>query len=80
MTTEEKQAYLEDRREKAKEARANSVSLYQQMALGADSQDIVCPEEKELVIKVSNGLPKCLSSNAALMLIDRGVVAYPDGS
>ena len=80
MTDEERQADSDDRREKARESRANNVSIYQQMALGADNQDIVCPEEKELVIKVSNGSPKCLGSNAVLMLIDRGVVAYPDSS
>ena len=78
MTDDEKLAYLEEQRDRSREARANSVSLNQQIGIGADPQDIVCPEGKELVIKISDGLPKCLSSNGALMLIDRGVVAYPE--
>lgn len=80
MTPEEKQAHNDTLREQARESRANNVSINQQMALGAEITDIVCPDEKELVIKISTGLPKCLGSDAALMLIDRGIVSYPDGS
>ena len=80
MTPEERQAYIDELRNKAREHRESRVSPYEQMGLGLDPTDIVCAEGKELVIKVSNGLPRCLGPDATVILIDRGVVAYPDGN
>ena len=40
--------------------------------------EIVCDENRELVVKVSTGLPTCLKSDTALVLLDRGIVTYPE--
>ena len=80
MTDEEKQTHMEQIIQKAKESRANNVSINEQIGLGADVQDIVCAEEKELVVKVSNGLPKCVTPAASLILMDRGIVTVPESA
>jgi len=45
--------------------------------MGLDHIEITCAEEKELVIKVSNGKPICMMYDTAITLIDRGIVSYP---
>ena len=78
MTAEERAIFLEDLKNKVKERRENSISPYVQMSMGADPAEIVCPEEQELVIRTSNGMPSCMSYNTATILVDRGIVNYPE--
>ncbi len=78
MTTEEKQALVDARIAAMKERRENYVSPRVQVEYGLGVQDIICPDDKELVIKKSNGSPICLGSDAVFILMDRGVIAYPE--
>ncbi len=78
MSIEEKQAYHDNIREKIQEKRATYVSPRNQVVLGSDPTEIVCDEGKELVLKVSNGMPKCLGPGAVTILMDRGFIAYPE--
>jgi len=78
MTTEERQAHINELRDNAREARESRVSPYEQMSMGLDTTEIVCAEGLELVIKISNGLPRCLNPDTVVMLLDRGIVSYPE--
>jgi len=74
MTVEQRLAHIDELREKMQER--TSVSPYNQIALGLNAEDIICSEEKELVIKVSNGMPICMKHNTAFILLEIGIVEY----
>ena len=78
MTTEERQALIDTRIAEVKEKRENYVSPRAQIGLGLAPEDIICAEGKELVVRVSNGMPMCFGSDAVLVLMDRGIIAYPE--
>jgi len=78
MSAEEKQALVDARIATMKEKRENYIAPRVQVEYGLGVQDIICPDDKELVIKKSNGSPICLGSNAVFILMDRGVIVYPE--
>jgi len=78
QTAEERAANIEELMNKAIERGVNSVSPYIQMTMGANPLDIVCPAEQELVIRISDGMPSCMSYDTATILVDRGTVNYPE--
>ena len=78
MTSEERQALHDERIAAMKEKRENYVSPRDQVGLGLAPKDIMCGDDKELVIRVSNGMPLCIGSDAVLILMDRGIIAYPE--
>ena len=78
MTTVDKLALDEQRIEKMKEKRETYVSPRDQVSLGLEPSEIICDEGKELVIKVSNGMPMCLGEKAVIVLMDRGIITYPE--
>ena len=78
MTMEEKQASLAKLKEKMQERRALYASPSEQMSLGLAPHDVICAEDREKVIRVSNGMPTCLVYDTAVLLIDRGLVTYPE--
>ena len=78
MSAEEKQALLEEHIAAMKEKRENYVSPRDQVGLGLAPEDITCAEDKELVIRISNGMPTCLGPDAVFILMDRGIIAYPE--
>ncbi len=78
MSADEKQALLKERIATMKEKRENYVSPRDQVGLGLAPEDIMCAEDKQLVIRISNGMPTCLGSDAVIILMDRGIIAYPE--
>lgn len=78
MSPDDKQAFLDQRLAEIKEKRATYVSPRDQVVLGSDPTEIMCGEGKELVIKVSNGMPKCLGLDTVIILMDRGIITYPE--
>jgi len=77
MSIEEKQASLEKIKQKMQDRRDSYVSPTKQISLGVNPTDVVCAEDKKLVIKVSSGMPTCLNPGSAILLIDKGIVTYP---
>jgi len=78
MTPEERKAHIDEFRDNAAESRESRVSPYEQISMGADIADIICAEGRELVIKVSDGMPRCIKYDTAATLVDRGVATYPE--
>lgn len=78
MTMEEKQASLAKLKEKMQERRESHVSPFEQMSLGFTPHDVMCAEDRELVIRVSSGMPTCLSYDTAVLLINRGLVTFSE--
>jgi len=78
MTDKEREAHISQLMDNAREVRESRVSPYDQISMGLDTTEIVCGDGLELVIKVSNGLPRCLNPDTVVMLLDRGIVSYPE--
>lgn len=78
MTPEERQALFDENKERLMEVRENYVSPRLQFGFGVPTDEVICVEGKELVIRVSNGMPTCLSSDGVVLLMDRGIVTYPE--
>ncbi len=78
MTAEQRQALIEQRIAEFKEKKENYVSPRNQIGLGLSPDEIICSDDKELVIKSSDGMPRCLGADAVIVLMDRGIVAYPE--
>ena len=43
-----------------------------QVANGVSIKDVICDEKMQLVFKIANGNPACVSSKSAEKLIERG--------
>lgn len=78
MTMEEKLESLSKLKEKMQERRESHVSPLEQMSLGFTPNDVMCAEDKELVIRASSGMPTCVSSDTAVLLINRGLVTFTE--
>jgi len=50
----------------------NKISPHHQLSIGINVKDIICTGERELVLRTSNGLPACVTSNTASTLVARG--------
>lgn len=78
MSPEDITALLEQQRADMVERRANSVSPRDQLGLGASPDQVICLEGYEVILKVSDGLPNCVASYTAAILVDRGFATYPE--
>ena len=74
LSDEEKQQLRSDFIEKAKDLQLAWITPRAQMQAGIDAAEIECREGYSLVNKVSNGVAMCLTADAALKMIDRGIV------
>ncbi|MEX0862027.1 ABC transporter substrate-binding protein [Nitrosopumilus sp.] len=73
LTDEQKQQLREEFIEKAKDMQLAWISPRTQIAAGVDVAEVECREGFTLVMKASNGVPICLTSDTALRMIDKGI-------
>ncbi len=77
MTPEDRQVIVQEKKAMM-EQRENYVTPRNQISLGVPIDEIICVDGKELVVRVTSGMPICLSSDAVILLMDRGIVTYPE--
>lgn len=78
QSPEQRAAQIEDLKQKVIERRYTTISPYVQVILGSDLTDVICPLDRYLVIRNSDGMPNCMSYYTATTLINRGLVSYPE--
>jgi len=78
MSDEERQEFMDERIAELNERRENSLTPRDQIALGMEPTDVMCIEGYELVIRTSNNMPVCMAPDTAVILLERGVITYPE--
>lgn len=78
LSPEQRAHQIQELKNKVMERRHTTISPYIQITLGSDLTEVICPLDRYLVIRNSNGLPNCMSYYTATTLINRGIVHYPE--
>lgn len=78
LSPEQRAHQIQELKNKVMERRYTTISPYVQIILGSDLTEVICPLDRYLVIRNSNGLPNCMSYFTATTLVNRGIVSYPE--